>query len=168
MPIYEFYCPDCHTVFNFLSRRIDTETRPGCPRCHRPQLERRVSRFAISSGRQEHEEDLPAGMDETRLEQAMTELASEAEGMDEDNPREMARMMRRLFDSTGLPVNEGVREAISRLEAGEDPDKVEAEMGDLLESDDLFAEGGALHGGGTRALRRRFLPPSRDETLYEM
>jgi putative FmdB family regulatory protein len=33
MPIYEFYCPDCHTVFSFFSSRIDTAVRPACPQC---------------------------------------------------------------------------------------------------------------------------------------
>ena len=31
MPVYEFYCPDCHMIFNFLSRRIDTRKRPPPP-----------------------------------------------------------------------------------------------------------------------------------------
>jgi len=48
MPIYEFYCVDCHTVFNFFSRRIDTEKRPSCPRCGRPGLERRLQQFQQS------------------------------------------------------------------------------------------------------------------------
>jgi hypothetical protein len=56
-------------------------------------------------------------------------------------------------------------EAIRRLEAGEDPDEIEEEMGDALEQEDPFAAGGAA--GGLRNLRRR-LPPSRDETLYEL
>ena len=46
MPIYEFYCPDCHTIFNFFSARIETEKRPDCPRCGRSKLERRMSVFS--------------------------------------------------------------------------------------------------------------------------
>ena len=68
MPIYEFYCGDCHRIFSFLSRRIDTEGRPACPKCERPGLRRLPSSFAISKGRKEE----PAGsplpeMDESRL-----------------------------------------------------------------------------------------------------
>ena len=29
MPIYEFYCPGCYTVFTFFSRKINTTTRPS-------------------------------------------------------------------------------------------------------------------------------------------
>jgi len=53
MPVYEFYCPDCHTIFNFFSRRVDTETRPTCPACSRPDLERQAFPFAISKARGE-------------------------------------------------------------------------------------------------------------------
>ena len=28
MPIYEFYCADCHAGFNFLARKPDTKERP--------------------------------------------------------------------------------------------------------------------------------------------
>ena len=60
MPIYEFYCSDCHTVFNFLARKTADRRRPDCPRCRRPKLERRASTFAVSSGRGEpSDEDLP-------------------------------------------------------------------------------------------------------------
>ena len=50
MPIYEFYFPNCHTIFNFLSRNVNTKKRPTCPKCKRPKLERKVSSFAISKG----------------------------------------------------------------------------------------------------------------------
>jgi putative FmdB family regulatory protein len=170
MPIYEFYCDDCHTVFNFLSRAPDTKKRPSCPRCGRARLERRVSRFAISKGREEPaaEDGLPEGFDEARLERAMAAMAQEVENVDEEDPRQMARVMRRLFDGAGLSVGAGMEEAIRRMEAGEDPDKIEEEMGDLLEGEDDPMMG--LTGGERklRSLRRKLLPPAVDRTLYEM
>ena len=93
MPIYEFYCVDCHAVFNFFSRTVNTTKRPDCPRCSHPKLERRISRFAISKGRSEGA-DTPEGMpdvDEARMEGIMEELARESEGADQDDPRQMAR-----------------------------------------------------------------------------
>ena len=59
MPIYEFYCEDCDTIYNFFSRRIDTETQPHCPKCSREKLERMVSMFAVSKNRNESEDDRP-------------------------------------------------------------------------------------------------------------
>lgn len=176
MPIYEFYCPDCHRVFSFLSRRVETEKQPGCPRCARASLERRVSAFAISKRRAEPAATpaampgLPPGMDEERMARAMESLAGEAEGLDESDPRQAAQLMRKMFSATGLPMGGEVEEAIRRMESGEDPEKVEAEMGDVLES---ALAGGMGDPGGERtppAARRlrRALPPSVDPTLYEM
>jgi len=168
MPIYEFYCPDCHRILSFLSRRIDTKKRPPCPRCGSADLTRRAASFAISKGRPEPAEGGDADMpdvDEARLAQAMESLAGEAEGLDDENPRQAAHLMRRLFDATGMPVGAGMDEALRRMEAGEDPDKIEEEMGDVLEADPF---GAGLQKGGLAGLKRRLRPPERDATLYEM
>lgn len=165
MPIYEFYCSDCHRIFSFLSRRVGSSRRPACPRCERPRLERRVSRFAISKGRSEPDQDGLPDIDEARLEQAMASMAGEADRIDEDDPRQMAGLMRKLYDATGLELGQGMEEAIRRMEAGEDPDQIEEEMGDLLEGEDPLASGGRCD---LKRLRKRFRPPEVDETLYEL
>lgn len=177
MPVYEFYCPDCHTIYNFLSRRVNTAAAPSCPRCRRPHLERQVSVFAISRGRSgkegeaEGDDGLP-DLDEVRMEQAMEALAAEAEGMDENDPRQAARMMRKLYGAMGMEVGPGMEEAIRRMEAGEDPDAVEEELGDLLEEEDPFSGAGEAGKKGARSrlrgFRQRYLKPRVDETLYEL
>jgi putative FmdB family regulatory protein len=174
VPIYEFYCADCHTVFNFLARRPNTKKRPACPRCGRPKLDRKISRFAVSKGRSEsREHDEPAaGLDEAKLERAMAEMAQEADGINEDDPRQMGRMMRKLYDAAGLPLGQGMEEVVRRMEAGEDPDKIEAEMGDLLDEEDPFlGESSGPEGESRRGLRRlsrRLRPPEVDDTLYDL
>ncbi len=171
MPVYECYCPDCHTIFSFFSRRVDTDTRPACPRCRRPQLARRASLFAISKGRGQADTDdgagLPAGVDEERMMRAFASMAGEMEHLDEADPKQAARLMRRLFDASGLEVSGGMAEAIRRMEAGEDPDQIDAELGDTLEREDPFA---ALTGGAAalRSLRRELLPAARDDTWYPL
>jgi putative FmdB family regulatory protein len=180
MPIYEFYCSSCHRIFSFLSRSVDTAKQPACPRCGRATLTRRISSFAISKGRKEEPvgpaapelPGLPPGMDEARLEQAMATLTREAEGMNEEDPRQGAQLMRRLFEATGMPVGEGMEEALRRMESGEDPEKIEEEMGDVME-DPLGMEGAAPPTSddakkALRGLRRRVLPPSVDPELHEM
>ena len=162
MPVYEFYCSDCHTIFNFLSRRVNTEKKPACPRCGRPELERRVSLFAFSRGRTEEPVEGMPNLDEEKLEKAMMGLAGEMEGMDENDPRQMARFMRRLKEATGMNLGSGMEEAIRRLEAGEDPESIEAEMGDLVDAENPFTF------EGIKGMRRRIAPPSHDETLYMM
>lgn len=168
MPVYEFYCPDCHTIFNFFSRRINTEKRPSCPKCGRPGLEKQMSIFAISKNRKETADaDAPLqDIDESKLERAMMALASEAENIDENDPRQAAGLMRKLFDATGLDVGGTMEEAIKRMEEGEDPDKIEEEMGDLFIEEDIFKGLGTKKG--IKSLKRKYLPPSKDDTLYEM
>ena len=77
--------------------------------------------------------------DESKMEKAMNLLASEAEHMDEEDPRQAANLMRKLTDMTGLNLGPGMEEALHRMEAGEDPEAIEAEMGDLLEGEDPFS-----------------------------
>jgi putative FmdB family regulatory protein len=168
MPIYEFYCADCHRIYSFLSRTVTTSAVPDCPCCGRAGLRRQASVFAISKGRKESEapEDGLPDLDEDRLERAMASLEGEMDSIDENDPRQAARLMRRLFDATGLPVGGGMEEALRRMEGGEDPDKIDEDLGDALE-DDPFA-GSAGKPRGFKALRRRFLPPTVDPKLYEM
>ncbi len=166
MPIYEFYCPDCHTVFNFFAKTINTAKRPACPRCNRADLDRMFSRFAVSKGLAESAAgETPPDMDESKMEQVFAEMERESAGMNEDDPRQMGRMMRKLYDATGLRLGDNVAEAIRRMEAGEDPDKIEAEMGDLLGAEEpQLGEG----GGGLRQFSKRLRPPAVDETLYDL
>lgn len=165
MPIYEFYCPDCHTVFNFFSRRVNTDKKPDCPRCGRHALSRQVSLFAISKGRQEDADGMP-DIDDARLEQVMASMAGEVDKLDENNPRQAAQVMRKLFDATGLSLPPAMEEAVRRMERGEDPDRIEEELGDALEGEDPFTPAGKKAALGE--LRRRLLPPKVDETLYDL
>lgn len=168
MPIYEFYCVDCHTLFNFFSRRVNTDKRPNCPQCGRPELERRMSLFAISKGRKESDDGPLGALDEQKLQQVMASMTSELEGADEDDPKHAARVMRKLFDAAGLPVGRHMEEAMHRMEAGEDPDKIEEELGDVLQQEDPFTAGGTRIAANLKALRRELLPPKHDDTLYDL
>ncbi len=164
MPIYEFYCDACNTIYNFFSKTINTTKKPKCPKCKVNTLQRQMSAFAIAGKAKEDDgmEDLP--FDESKMEQAMNMLAGEAERIDEDNPRQAADLMRKLSDMTGMKLGDGMQEALSRMEKGEDPDKIEAEMGDLLENEDPFTLPDKKKIGNTS-----YRPsPARDETLYDL
>jgi hypothetical protein len=124
-----------------------------------------MSIFSVSKGHRDEVDDTIGDIDEQKLEKALTSLAGEMEGVDEDDPRQAARLMRKLFETTGLNLGSGMEEAINRMEAGEDPEKIEDEMGDILEQEDPFAMASQQ---GLKTLRRRYLPPSVDETLYDL
>ena len=165
MPIYEFYCSNCHTMYNFLSRTVNTEKIPDCPKCHDRRLERKVSLFAAISSRgdsESEEAEMPA-FDEANMEKAMGMLAREAEHLDENDPRQAAQLMRKLSDASGLKMGQAMEEALDRMERGEDPDKIEEEMGDVLEGEEPFL---LETKKGAKKVRRA--QPKVDETLYEL
>ena len=166
MPIYEFYCDACHAVFSFLSRRVDSRTCPRCPAC-RGRLKREVSAFAAPRSRADGEagDDGDFPLDEQRMETAMERMAGDLESIDENDPRQAARLMRKFSDLAGMRLKGGVEEAIARMEAGEDPEAVEADLGDALEEDSPFEPQNAKRPAG-RARQRRGL--RRDPKLYEM
>lgn len=159
MPIYEFYCDECNTLFNFFSHRINTTKQPNCPKCDRT-LQRQISTFATIGRAKETDDDFPLNIDESKMERVLSGLASEAENINEDDPRQMANLMRKFSDQTGLSLGDGMEEALARMEAGEDPDKIEQEMGDILETEDPF-------GKKSKKYIRRTAPVI-DDTLYEL
>ena len=159
MPIYEFYCNNCHMIFNFFSSSVNINKTPDCPKCNKKKLERQMSVFSVTRNRGEEEEIPIPDMDESKMEQAMNLLARDAENIDEDDPRQAADLMRKLTDMTGLNLGPGMEEALARMEAGEDPEHIEAEMGDLLEEDPF-----SFKEKVSNALKNR--PPKVDDELY--
>jgi putative FmdB family regulatory protein len=168
MPIYEYACPKCRVIFNFLSKRLNPDRLPVCPKCGNKKMTKQMSRFAMSRGLKEPaaktepqsgEPPMP-DFDDPRMERAMMEMERDMEHLDENNPKHMAHMMRKMKDL--MPPGAMPKEldiAIKRLEAGEDPEKIEADMGDVL--GDFMGgpdeEGG--RGGGA--------PYAHDSGLYD-
>ncbi len=127
MPIYEFACPKCMSGF---------------------AMPRGLGEAAPSGGAEGDEGPMP-NMDDPRVMRAMNEMERDMANLDENNPKHMAHMMRKMKDI--LPPGTMPKEldvAIKRLESGEDPEKIEADMGDLL-GDFMGGEGeGGMGGGG--------------------
>ena len=116
----------------------------------------------ISRGKDEPVGDGMPPIDEAKMEKAMSMLASEADKINEDDPRQAAMLMRKLSDATGLNLGAGMEEALSRMERGEDPEKIEEEMGDLLEGEDPFNFGQKAKKGSKQK------KPLVDEKLYDL
>ncbi|HPR21192.1 MAG TPA: zinc ribbon domain-containing protein [Candidatus Sabulitectum sp.] len=136
MPIYEYLCDDCNTIFQFLMRGDRKEGELECPKCGRGGLKRVMSSFSTTSSK-------GGGSDE--------DMAADLADIDENDPRSMARAVRRMADEMGEDLGPELEHALNRLEAGEDPEKIEQELEEMGFSD----EGGPGSPG-----------PSRDPGLY--
>ncbi len=124
-----------------------------------------MSTFATIGKAKETDGDDPlAGLDEAKMEQALAGLMREAEHLNEDDPRQMAQLMRKFADKTGLNLGGAMEEAMARMEAGEDPDQIEQEMGDLMDGDEPFS----LEAMKKKVQAGRKRPPVHDDHLYEL
>ena len=159
MPIYEFACPKCRKIYSFLSKRINPRGLPACPKCGNKKLKKEMSGFAMTRGLKEpatgaaaegNEPPLP-DLDNPRMERAMLEMERDMAHLDENNPKHMAHMMKKMKDL--MPPGSMPKEidvAIKRLEAGEDPEQIEADMGDVLGDFMGGPDGGAGSGSYTK------------------
>jgi putative FmdB family regulatory protein len=172
MPIYEFYCPPCHTIYSFLSRRMQVPANATCPKCGFEKLQKKVSRFAISKGLVENaasgDPDPFANLDESKLEALMSEMApSMQDDSGQEDPKQMARLMKRMFELTGNEPTGAMLEAMERMEAGEDPDSIDEDLGAAIDDqpDPFSSPPGARRPTGLRQLLQA---PNVDPELYEL
>ena len=107
-------------------------------------------------------EDEGPDMDPAALERAVGALAAQEGAFDSDDPRQAARAMREFYRAGGMEMGPGAEEYLRRLEAGQDPEEVDRELGDLLDQEDPFAP---RTGPGKKP---RTGPPAKDEKLYPL
>jgi hypothetical protein len=138
-------------------------------------MKKMVSGFAvIGRAKKPSADEGGEDLDDPRMEAAMAELEREMSGMDEENPdpRQMGHLMRRMSELTGEKMPAVMEEMVQRLEAGEDPDKLEEEYGDMPELEEFgMGEGGENDEegeSGRKSLLRRLRGPVRDPELYEL
>jgi hypothetical protein len=187
MPIYEYYCSKNHTVYQFFARSLSQgQLTPNCPDNPRWPLRRVVSQFAFTGQAQDPKEtDAEAAggdiADDARMEAAVGAMEKEFSSMDENDPRAMARMMRRMSELTGEKIDGEMEEVVRKLEEGVAPDALEEKMGADAggpegREDDPYGEGpGAAPATEAEKkearmrykLRRALTEPKRDPKLYD-
>jgi hypothetical protein len=172
MPFYEFYCAENHRVYTFFARSMRyAQVTPRCPDNPDWALRRKISRVSYIGNAKEPGSELE---DDPRLLSLMADMERDFAGMDEENPdpRQLAKMMRKMSELTGDNLGEGMEEMIRRLERGEDPNALEEEMGDLMGDDDAadLGDGESLFSGkkGLRNLLKRRQQPVQDERVFNM
>ncbi|MFA5056821.1 MAG: FmdB family transcriptional regulator [Opitutaceae bacterium] len=195
MPIYEYYCPDNNKIYSFYAKTFaQGQSIPKCPDNPSYRLRKIISPFALTSRtRKSQEGKAGAGKEATgpenmggdlaedaRMEAAMSAMEGEFANIDENDPRAMGRMMRRMAELTGEKLDGEMEEVVRKLEEGADPDKLEEQMGDAMgggeggDPDDLSGGGpdaGPRSAADSKEARHRFRvrrgPPVRDPKLYD-
>ncbi len=122
MPIYEYHCADCRRRVSLLVMRISSPDTPHCPRCGGERLTRLMSRFATLRSEDDRLESLAD--------------PSHLGGLDENDPRSVARWMKKMGGELGEDVGEDwdsmVDEAVDEEEARGDGEASETSAGDDL------------------------------------
>jgi len=183
MPIYEYYCPDNNTIYQFYAKTLaQGQTVPKCPHNPAYRMSKLVSAFAVTGrAKEEPAGAAPAGSegaDDPRMDAAMAAMEREFSNVDENDPRAMARMMRRMSELTGEKIDPQMEEVVRKLEEGADPDSLEDQLGEEAGGGDgAEAQGEGAGPGGEKSpdeakeARRRFRArrqaPRRDPTLYD-
>ncbi|HTP08780.1 MAG TPA: zinc ribbon domain-containing protein [Anaerolineae bacterium] len=138
MPIYEYRCADCQkkvSVFFRSFSAVDQE-QPRCPICQGTHLTKMVSKVRVIRGASSSGSG-DDGFDDSAL-----------DDLNENDPRSLGRMMRRMADESGEDMGPEFGEVVNRLEKGEDPEAIEKSMPELAEtgSDDGGSMGASMLG----------------------
>ena len=109
MPIYEYRCNKCKKKVSVLTLRVSEAVNPECDRCGGKDLSRLMSRFATVKS------------EEARLD-SLADPGS-LSGLDENDPKSMARWMRKMGKELGEEFSgEDFEQMVDEMEAGNMPD----------------------------------------------
>ena len=120
MPIYEYECETCRRRVTLLVLTPSGAASPRCPRCGGESLHRLMSRFATVKSEEDRLESLA---DPSKL-----------GDFDEDDPRSVARFMKKMGSELGedlgedfdAAVDEGMEEAATEESGGDNGGEDEA------------------------------------------
>ena len=108
MPIYEYRCQDCRKRTSVFVRSMGTAVKPRCEHCQSRRLTRLISRVAVGRS-----SSSPSGdFDERAL-----------AGVDENDPRSVARWARRMRNEMGEELGPDFDQAIEQMEEGHLPEE---------------------------------------------
>jgi len=117
MPIYEYRCKECGKKSTFLTLSVGSALEPKCQKCGSASLVKLVSRIAIFRS------------EESRMERLSD--PSHLSGLDEDDPKAMARWMKKMGKEMGEDAGEDfeqdIDEAVEEAERGASKEENEVE-----------------------------------------
>lgn len=114
MPIYEYVCLNCGSKFTLFKLNIVEKEKDRCPHCGSTNIKKLVSRVRFVLSEDERFERLSD--------------PSNWSGLDENNPKSIAKFMRKMGNELGEDLGPELEEVVDRLEAGESLEEVEKSM----------------------------------------
>jgi putative FmdB family regulatory protein len=118
MPIYEYLCPACKQRVSLHMTYAEYGVKPAiCPVCGSKDLRRLIGRVRIAKS------------EEQRMEAASD--PSFFGDVDENDPKSIARAMKKMGREMGEDLPPEFDEITNRLESGESPDSIEKSMPEL-------------------------------------
>ena len=121
MPIYEYRCHACRKRTSVFTRSIGAPAQATCEHCGSEETSRLISRVAVLRP----DSDEFDSLDESTM-----------ADVDENDPRSMARWVRKMSREMGEPLDGEAEGELERMEAGELP----ADFDDGDGGDDAFAD----------------------------
>lgn len=126
MPNYQYRCLNCKRRFDvYMTYSEYGQKAVSCPNCGSEKVQRRIGRIRF------------ARSEESRLEDFAD--PSSLAGL-EDDPRALARMMRKMSREMDEDLGPEFDEVMDRLESGQSPEEIEESLPDLA------GDGGGLGG----------------------
>jgi putative FmdB family regulatory protein len=98
MPIYEYRCNDCGKISEFLLIKVHEAFIPQCKRCKSKKMTRVLSRVRVVRS------------EESRMESLAD--PSKWGGLDENDPKSMAKWMKRMGKEMGEDMGEDVDQMV--------------------------------------------------------
>jgi putative FmdB family regulatory protein len=98
MPIYEYRCNDCGKISEFLLIKTNEAFIPQCKRCKSKKMTRVLSRVRVVRS------------EESRMESLAD--PSKWGGLDENDPKSMAKWMKRMGKEMGEDMGEDVDQMV--------------------------------------------------------
>jgi putative FmdB family regulatory protein len=130
MPTYDYVCAVCQKRVSIFQTYADYGVKPVvCPICQGKRLKRLINKVRIAKSEDRRLEDMsdPSFLGD----------------VDENDPKSIARAMKKMGQELGEDLPPEFNEITGRLESGESPESIEKSMPELGE-----AMGGAGEAGG--------------------
>jgi len=116
MPIYEYRCEDCGKISEFLLIKTGDPLIPQCKRCKSKKMSRILSRVRVVRS------------EESRMESLAD--PSKWGGLDEKDPKSMARWMKRMGKEMGEDMGEDVDQMVDEAMEEERVSRPDGEVKD--------------------------------------